>query len=48
MYKAVTVMIRRPFDHCPQKQSQVQGDEGALPVSLLARKSGAVLLNIGA
>lgn len=41
-------MVPRSLDNCSQKQSQVQGDEGAIPVSLLARKTnGAVLLNTG-
>lgn len=36
-------MVHRSLDNCSQKQSQVQGDEGAIPVSLLARKTnGAV------
>lgn len=37
------LMVHRSLDNCSQKQSQVQGDEGAIPVSLLARKTnGAV------
>lgn len=38
-----SLMVPRSLDNCSQKQSQVQGDEGAIPVSLLARKTnGAV------
>lgn len=43
-----SLMIRRPFDNRSQKQSQVQGDEGAIPVCLLARRTSTVLLNTSA